>query len=203
MDDKDKVTPERINSKVEDAHYFAVPDTGMTICAILLSNGFVVTGQSAATQVEFDADKGKELAFADALKKIWPLEMYLLREKMAGGKIGEIPKVAIKPHDDLVAFIGTKIVNAKPMTRAVYCQLRGWDIPADENGDDEGYFIEYTDAQRPNVPGFEGFVSWSPKDVFEQAYDEYKTTARKSETPQVGELFLTKPEDPAPLPFDA
>ncbi|CAG9255941.1 DUF2829 domain-containing protein [Paraburkholderia caribensis] len=66
--------------------------------------------------------------------------------------------------------IGTKIINAKPMTRGEYNTFRGWTLPADEKAADEGYLVEYTDGQGGNVAGFDGYVSWSPKDVFEQAY---------------------------------
>lgn len=69
-------------------------------------------------------------------------------------------------------YIGTKVINAKPMTRLAYHQLRGWTLPADENGDDKGYLVEYSDGGRPNVAGFAGYVSWSPKEQFEQAYRE-------------------------------
>lgn len=67
-------------------------------------------------------------------------------------------------------FIGTKIVKAEPMTRAAYNEFRGWQLPADENGSDEGYLVEYTDGGKPNVPGREGYVSWSPKEQFDRAY---------------------------------
>jgi len=70
-------------------------------------------------------------------------------------------------------YIGTKIVQAKPMNRLEYNQLRGWELPADEDGSDEGYLVEYTDGGRANVPGFEGYVSWSPRDVFARAYRSY------------------------------
>ena len=66
--------------------------------------------------------------------------------------------------------IGTKLINAKPMNRQEYNDLRGWAVPLDENPADEGYLVEYLDGGRPNVPGFAGYVSWSPKDVFERAY---------------------------------
>jgi hypothetical protein len=65
-------------------------------------------------------------------------------------------------------YIGVKIGNAKPMTRREYNNLRGWILPPDENGDDEGYLIEYTDGQKPNVIGYAGYVSWCPKDIFEK-----------------------------------
>ena len=67
-------------------------------------------------------------------------------------------------------FIGTKIVNAKPMNRSDYNVLRGWKLPDDEDGTDEGYLVEYLDGGKSNVEGFSGYVSWSPKEVFINAY---------------------------------
>lgn len=67
-------------------------------------------------------------------------------------------------------YIGNKVIQAKPMTRQEYNTLRGWTVPADENPADEGYLVEYMDGGRPNMPGFSGYVSWSPTDVFERAY---------------------------------
>ena len=59
-------------------------------------------------------------------------------------------------------YIGTKIIEAKPMTRGDYNTFRGWKIPEDENPEDRGYFVKYPD----------GYISWSPKEVFEEAYRE-------------------------------
>lgn len=67
-------------------------------------------------------------------------------------------------------FIGSKILLASPMTRAEYNGYRGWTLPADENGADEGYMVEYTDGGKPNMHGHTGYVSWSPKEQFELAY---------------------------------
>jgi len=67
-------------------------------------------------------------------------------------------------------YIGTKIINAKPMNRLDYNQFRGWKLPADENGTDEGYLVEYVDGGQANTEEYSGYVSWSPKDVFEKAY---------------------------------
>lgn len=69
-------------------------------------------------------------------------------------------------------FIGTKVIRAKPMSRADYNSFRGWALPADENGADEGYLVEYTDGGKPNVQGHGGYVSWSPKEQFDNAYRE-------------------------------
>lgn len=67
-------------------------------------------------------------------------------------------------------YIGTKMINAKPMTRAEYNIFRGWTLPADENGDDAGYLVEYIDGGKANTTEYEGYVSWSPADVFDRAY---------------------------------
>ena len=66
--------------------------------------------------------------------------------------------------------IGVKLINAKPMTRQEYNDFRGWELPENEDGNDEGYLVEYLDGGKPNTDKFEGYVSWSPKAVFERAY---------------------------------
>lgn len=66
--------------------------------------------------------------------------------------------------------IGTKIVIALAMTRAAYNEYRGWSLPANEDGNDDGYLVEYTDGGKPNVAGHAGYVSWSPKEQFDAAY---------------------------------
>jgi len=58
-------------------------------------------------------------------------------------------------------YIGTKILNAKTMTRGDYNKLRGWTLPADENGEDEGYLTD----------NGAGHLQWQPKAVFEDAFD--------------------------------
>lgn len=72
----------------------------------------------------------------------------------------------------MTPYIGTKVINAKPMTRLEYNKFRGWELPADENPADEGYLVEYVDGGQANTKEFTGYVSWSPKEVFERAYRE-------------------------------
>lgn len=66
--------------------------------------------------------------------------------------------------------IGTKIINAQPMTRQQYNDLRGWTVPGDENPGDDGYLVEYLDGGSANHPDYKGYISWSPKEVFDRAY---------------------------------
>lgn len=66
-------------------------------------------------------------------------------------------------------YIGTKGILARPMNRLDYNTYRGWTLPDDENGADEGYLVEYPGGGT-NHPDHEGYISWSPKDQFEAAY---------------------------------
>lgn len=68
------------------------------------------------------------------------------------------------------SYIGTKQINATPMTRLAYNDLRGWQLPKDENGSDEGYLVEYPDSPNKNMEGYGGYISWSPKTEFDKAY---------------------------------
>lgn len=67
-------------------------------------------------------------------------------------------------------YIGTKIIMALAMSRLAYNEYRGWALPADENGADEGYLVEYTDGGTPNHPAHAGYISWSPKAQLDAAY---------------------------------
>lgn len=67
-------------------------------------------------------------------------------------------------------YEGTKRLYAKSMTRGEYNAYRGWENPADENPADEGYLVEYVDGGKPNDSRHAGYISWSPKDVFERSY---------------------------------
>jgi hypothetical protein len=69
-------------------------------------------------------------------------------------------------------YYGTKKLAAKPMTRQEYVTYRGWALPSDENGADTGYLVEYLDGGAANHKDHKGYISWSPKDVFDAAYQE-------------------------------
>jgi hypothetical protein len=91
-------------------------------------------------------------------------------------------------------YIGTKLINAKPMTRQVYNDFRGWTLPADENGADEGYLVEYVDGGKGNTDHYAGYVSWSPADVFDRAYRpcEGMTFGQALESLKVGQKVARK-----------
>ena len=68
------------------------------------------------------------------------------------------------------SFIGTKMIMAQAMSRGEYNRYRDWIIPANENPTDPGFLVEYVDGGKSNHPGHLGYISWSPRDVFERAY---------------------------------
>ncbi len=56
----------------------------LTICVLVLRNGFTVTGESACASPEnFDAEIGRKVARQNAINKIWPLMGYELRSRLA------------------------------------------------------------------------------------------------------------------------
>jgi hypothetical protein len=69
--------------------------------------------------------------------------------------------MADEPNIDHI-YIGRVCVQATPMSRADYNTLRGWELPADECGEDDGFLLE-------PVAGF-GHITWVPKDSFEANY---------------------------------
>ena len=69
-------------------------------------------------------------------------------------------------------YIGTKQIAAQAMTRAAYNDYRGWELPANENGEDAGYLVEYLDGGKANDSRHAGYISWSPKEQFDNAYRE-------------------------------
>ena len=58
--------------------------TTLTVCCLELKNGFTVTGESASHSPQnFDKDIGRKIARNNAREKIWPLEGYLLRQRIS------------------------------------------------------------------------------------------------------------------------
>jgi len=79
-----RLNPDMIDGAIASEQYHVFPGTTMTVCALTLRNGYIVTGESAAASPEnFDKEIGRKIARDNARNKIWALEGYLLREKLA------------------------------------------------------------------------------------------------------------------------
>jgi len=56
----------------------------LSICLLVMKNGFTVIGHSAPASPEnFNADFGRDLAYQSAIRQLWPLMGFALRDKLA------------------------------------------------------------------------------------------------------------------------
>lgn len=56
----------------------------LTICILRMENGFYVVGESApASAANFDAELGRRFARENAIRQLWKLEGYALRDRLA------------------------------------------------------------------------------------------------------------------------
>lgn len=56
----------------------------LSICLLVMKNGFTVIGKSApASAANFDTELGRRLAYEDAVRQIWPLMGFSLRDQLA------------------------------------------------------------------------------------------------------------------------
>lgn len=83
-----RVTEASIKERIASIAYHQIPETTLTLCVITMVNGFSVRGESACASPEnFNKEVGEHYAYEDAFRKLWPLEAYLLKERMAGEDI--------------------------------------------------------------------------------------------------------------------
>ncbi|MBV1825330.1 Gp49 family protein [Komagataeibacter oboediens] len=81
-----RLTPASIDATIKSERYWIAPGTTLTICVLILQNGFTVTGESACASPEnFDEELGRKIARNNAREKIWPLEGYLLKQRLHEG----------------------------------------------------------------------------------------------------------------------
>lgn len=72
--------------------------------------------------------------------------------------------------ESMVQYTGTKTIMATPMSRGEYNELRGFDTNEGEDANEIGYLVMYQSDGKPNVNGFDGYVSWSPLKPFIENY---------------------------------
>lgn len=80
-----RLRPEDIDRQIASEAFHVFPGTTLTVCALTLMNGFIVTGESAAASPEnFDEEIGRKIARDNARNKIWAFEGYTLRNELSG-----------------------------------------------------------------------------------------------------------------------
>lgn len=76
------LTKDDLKALVVKEYYHRIPDSTVTVCALTLKNGFVVVGDSACIDPrKFDEEIGRQVAFDDAIEKVWELEGYCMKSE--------------------------------------------------------------------------------------------------------------------------
>lgn len=69
---------EAVAGKLNDDH----PLNFLTMCFPIMDNGYMVVGKSApASAQNFNKDLGQKLAYEDAVRQVWPLMGFVLRDR--------------------------------------------------------------------------------------------------------------------------
>lgn len=90
-----RITKEHIQALIVDESYTNIEGTRTTVCRLGLANGFCVVGvnNGPVSAANFDQQIGCEYAYKAAVDQIWPLEGYLLAERLWSGDVA-IEKLA-------------------------------------------------------------------------------------------------------------
>lgn len=108
-----RVTPQALESEIASEHYFTGAEGALgaykmhgdkhqgsapsahndaalrrlTLCVLVLRNGFIVTGESACASPEnYDAQLGRKIARGSAVNKMYPLLGFRLRDQLHHGQ---------------------------------------------------------------------------------------------------------------------
>lgn len=94
-----KVTIDQIEGKIRKQYFMnakaafnGVPNVceelnNVTVCFLVLNNGFVVVGKSACASAEnFEQEVGMKIARENAIEQVWALEGYVLRNHLSAAK---------------------------------------------------------------------------------------------------------------------
>jgi hypothetical protein len=78
-----RVTLDSMEAKIVSEEY-VVLDNVLTICILKMKNGFFVVGESApASPANFDPELGKKFSYENAIRQLWKLEGYSLRDQLS------------------------------------------------------------------------------------------------------------------------
>ena len=79
-----RVTLEGMEAKIDEVNYLRPHGTLLTLCVLTMDNGFHVVGESApASAANFNAELGRKFAYENAIRQLWKLEGYALRDRLA------------------------------------------------------------------------------------------------------------------------
>ena len=132
--------------KLDHSHFYGPSKGGMdrvTFCVLELRNGAKVTGvnHGPVSAANFDPLVGREYARANAIEKVWELEGYLLRERLAQPQDSDAAKAAqvLEIVLDFFHSVEDRAINLDPPYAAFMDRLAlaiGWEIDENPDADD-------------------------------------------------------------------
>lgn len=86
LSDIHNAVEQRYDLTLADAVHSVDPELkAHSICILRMSNGATIIGQSKPARVEnYDLVLGRKLAYEDAVRQLWPLMGFALRDRLAG-----------------------------------------------------------------------------------------------------------------------
>ena len=89
-----RLSPALIDAQIVSEDFHVFEPSKKTVCCMTLRNGFTVLGEAGVVSPEnFNEEIGRDVARKNAREKIWPLEGYLLKERLYTALNGERPAV--------------------------------------------------------------------------------------------------------------
>lgn len=75
----------------------------LSVCILVMRNGFTIIGKSAPASPEnFNAELGRKYAYEDAVRQLWPLMGFALRDRLASS-----PDARLRLPDASGSYCGT------------------------------------------------------------------------------------------------
>lgn len=127
-----RLTPDDIDDVIVKTDFHVFPGTTLTICALTLRNGFIVTGESAAASpANFDWQLGQKIASTNARNKIWALEGYLLRQRLHEESVEpKVERIARVTHEVNRAYCA----SLGDTSQAAWEEAPAWQRDSARNG---------------------------------------------------------------------
>jgi hypothetical protein len=198
-----RLTPELIQSVIVDETYTRLEGTNTTVCRLQLANGFCVVGvnNGPVSAANFSQELGCEYAYKAAVDQVWPLEGYLLAQRLH--------ELASAPEG--TTHVANRVyVTARKIQTVSGATAMGDELPVNharlilENGEDATIDATMTSRYWPTAGDYyvvqsDGYAYINPADVFERKYASLAGVERK---PAGGNLFRKKPVTVEAITFE-
>jgi len=174
----DMILPDAVS---QDEAAYIDPLGILTICVVVLKNGFVVLGKSAPASPEnYTREKGEQFAYEDAVRQIWPLMGFALRDRLhrdsadaetymrATGQLQVIPDDIRLKAMDADAVVALAVSHGYPEAGHGRVDAETFLRVKREGGSYTAPVVEQT---LPTIPGDEDLQAMTDDEIYHLARD--------------------------------